>query len=47
MKKVMVSGCFDLLHSGHIKFFETAAKYGQLFVCIGSDKNIYKLKKLL
>ena len=45
MKKVMVSGCFDLLHSGHIKFFETAAKYGQLFVCIGSDKNIYKLKK--
>ena len=44
MKKVMVSGCFDLLHSGHIAFFETASKYGELYVCIGSDANIFKLK---
>jgi cytidyltransferase-like protein len=27
-KKVFVSGCFDLLHSGHIAFLETAASYG-------------------
>ena len=44
MKKVMVSGCFDLLHSGHIAFFETASEYGELYVCIGSDENIFKLK---
>ena len=44
MKKVMVSGCFDLLHSGHIAFFETASEYGDLYVCIGSDENIFKLK---
>ena len=44
MKKVMVSGCYDLLHSGHIVFFESASKYGQLHVCIGSDENIFNLK---
>ncbi len=44
MKKVMISGCYDLLHSGHIAFFETASEYGKLYVCIGSDKNISKLK---
>ena len=44
MLKVMVSGSFDLLHSGHITFFETAASYGQLYVCIGTDDNILALK---
>jgi len=43
-KKVLVSGCYDLLHAGHIAFFETAAKYGDLHVCIGSDDNIRLLK---
>ena len=43
-KKVFASGCFDLLHSGHIAFLETAAKYGDLYVCIGSDKTVYDLK---
>jgi cytidyltransferase-like protein len=43
-KKVFVSGCFDLLHSGHIAFLETAASYGDLYVCIGSDKTVYDLK---
>ena len=28
-KKVMVSGCYDLLHAGHIAFFKTAAQYGK------------------
>ena len=27
-KKVLVSGCYDLLHSGHIAFFKEAAGYG-------------------
>ena len=26
-KKVLVSGCYDLLHSGHIAFFKEAARY--------------------
>jgi cytidyltransferase-like protein len=43
-KKVFVSGCFDLLHSGHVAFFEEAAQYGDLYVAIGSDRTIYELK---
>jgi len=44
MKKVFVSGCYDMLHSGHVAFFEEAASYGDLYVGIGSDKTIYELK---
>jgi cytidyltransferase-like protein len=43
-KKVLVSGCFDLLHSGHVEFFREAAEYGELYVRIGTDKNIRALK---
>jgi cytidyltransferase-like protein len=42
--KVFVSGCFDLLHSGHIAFFREAAQYGDLYVALGSDKTVYDLK---
>lgn len=44
MVKVFVSGCFDVLHSGHIRFFEEASQYGDLYVSIGSDKTVEKLK---
>ena len=43
-KKVFVSGCYDMLHSGHIAFFEEAAQHGDLYVGIGSDKTIQELK---
>jgi len=43
-KKVMVSGCYDLLHGGHIAFFKTAAAYGKLYVFLGQDKNVLQLK---
>jgi len=43
-KKVFVSGCYDLLHGGHIAFFKTAAAYGDLYVSLGSDKNLLLLK---
>jgi cytidyltransferase-like protein len=43
-KKVMVSGCFDLLHSGHVAFFEEASSYGDLYVALGSDKTLFELK---
>lgn len=43
-KKVFVSGCCDMLHSGHVAFFKEASKYGDLYVGIGSDKTIEELK---
>ena len=43
-KKVLVSGCYDLLHSGHIEFFRQAAAYGDLYVGIGSDETILHYK---
>jgi cytidyltransferase-like protein len=43
-KKVLVSGCYDLLHSGHVEFFRQAAAYGDLHVSVGSDKTVFKLK---
>ena len=43
-KKVFVSGCYDLLHSGHVEFFRQAAQYGDLYVGIGSDRTIEALK---
>jgi cytidyltransferase-like protein len=43
-KTVMVSGCYDLLHAGHVAFFKTAAQYGKLHVYVGQDENIKFLK---
>ena len=43
-RKVFVSGCYDLLHSGHVEFFRQASHYGDLYVGIGSDKTIEALK---
>jgi cytidyltransferase-like protein len=44
MKKVMVTGCFDMLHSGHVAFLQEAAELGALHVCIGSDETVLGLK---
>lgn len=44
-KKVFVSGCYDMLHSGHVAFLNEAATYGdELYVAIGSDKTVEELK---
>lgn len=43
-KKVFVSGCFDLLHSGHVAFFQEAAQYGDVHVALGSDQTVFELK---
>ncbi len=43
-KKVFVSGCFDMLHSGHIAFLQEASQYGDLYIGLGSDKTIRELK---
>ena len=44
VKKVFVSGCFDLMHSGHVEFFKEAASYGDLYVALGSDRTVNDLK---
>ena len=43
-KKVLVSGCYDLIHGGHVAFFKTAAQYGKLYVAVGADSNLLLLK---
>lgn len=43
-KRVFVSGCYDMLHSGHVAFFKEASRYGDLYVGIGSDATIEQLK---
>jgi cytidyltransferase-like protein len=43
-KKAFVSGCYDMLHSGHVEFFRQAASYGDLYVALGSDRTVFDLK---
>lgn len=43
-KKVFVSGCYDLLHSGHVEFFQQASQFGDLYVGIGSDATYEEYK---
>lgn len=48
MKKVFVSGCYDILHGGHIEFFNQAKSLGDyLIVCFAGDKSLelHKHKK--
>jgi cytidyltransferase-like protein len=43
-KKVLVTGCFDWFHSGHVRFFEETAELGDLYVVLGHDENVRRLK---
>ncbi len=43
-KKVLVTGCYDWFHSGHIRFFEEVSAYGDVYVVVGHDANIRLLK---
>jgi cytidyltransferase-like protein len=43
-KKVLVTGCYDWVHSGHMRFFEEVSAYGDLYVVVGHDANIRLLK---
>jgi rfaE bifunctional protein nucleotidyltransferase chain/domain len=41
----LTSGCFDILHEGHIKTLKLCKKYSDhLFVCLSSDEQIKRLK---
>jgi len=44
IKKIFVSGVYDMLHSGHVAFFQEAASHGDVYVGLGSDETVYKLK---
>ena len=44
LPRVIVTGCFDWLHSGHVEFFREAAALGELYVVVGSDRNVRLLK---
>jgi cytidyltransferase-like protein len=43
-KRVVVTGCYDWVHSGHVRFFEEVSTYGDLYVIVGHDANIRLLK---
>ncbi|MDR3377967.1 MAG: adenylyltransferase/cytidyltransferase family protein, partial [Verrucomicrobiae bacterium] len=43
-KKVVATGCYDWVHSGHVRFCEEASAYGDLYLCLGSDANVRLLK---
>ena len=43
--KVFVSGCYDIIHAGHIQFFTEARALGNyLIVCFASDEILKKYK---
>lgn len=45
IKTVLVGGCFDILHYGHIHFLKEAKKKGDcLVIALESDENTRKLK---
>ena len=50
MATILVNGCFDLLHEGHIRFLQTARRLGEcygankLVVAINSDESARALK---
>jgi FAD synthetase len=44
-KKVLVGGCFDILHYGHVQFLKEAKKLGDyLIVALESDETTKRLK---
>jgi cytidyltransferase-like protein len=46
MKKIFASGCYDIIHAGHIEFFKQAKALGDyLIVSFASDEVLLKYKK--
>ncbi len=43
-KIVFCSGSFDLLHAGHVLFFEECKKFGDILVVAVGDDSIIKIK---
>jgi cytidyltransferase-like protein len=46
MKKIFVSGCYDIIHAGHVQFFKEARAMGDhLTVCFASDTVLWHHKE--
>lgn len=43
-KRVIVTGCYDWFHSGHVRFFEEVSQLGDVYAIVGHDANIKLLK---
>ena len=44
-KVVFTNGCFDILHSGHVRYLDEAAKQGdKLIIAVNSDESVQTLK---
>ena len=44
-KLVFTNGCFDILHTGHVRYLQTAAGFGDILVLgLNSDSSVRKLK---
>jgi len=43
-KTVIVTGCYDWFHSGHVRFCEEVSQHGNLYVVVGHDANLRLLK---
>lgn len=43
-KKVLIAGTFDILHPGHLFFISEAAKLGEVYVVVSTDKNAERFK---
>ncbi len=42
---VLANGCFDLIHAGHVRYLEGAAREGDLLVvAVNSDRSVRQLK---
>lgn len=42
--QTLTSGCFDMLHTGHVHMLHWASKLGRLTVALNSDQSIKDLK---
>ena len=43
-KRVLISGCFDIIHSGHIRMLERIAKFGLVIVNVVPDNRVREKK---
>jgi cytidyltransferase-like protein len=42
--RILVFGTFDQLHNGHRSFLDTVSKRGELWIVVGSDQSIKRLR---
>ncbi|MDP7141457.1 MAG: adenylyltransferase/cytidyltransferase family protein [Candidatus Woesearchaeota archaeon] len=44
MQKVLIFGTYDIIHPGHLNFFNQARKHGKLTIIISRDKTVKQVK---